>query len=92
MIPPKNIRLHWDAEKGWLLDVPWGVSESMLRRVAEYAVPRQIDRWKSLPPGDKKEDLKLAIQKLQRFEIKQNIVGPRGDGLGDLVLFSGSKE
>lgn len=91
MIPPKNLRLHYDAERGWLLDVPWLLPTSVVRRVVELAVPKQIDRWRSLPAGEKRDDLKNAIEKLQFFAVQQNVVGTRGDGTGDLVLFDGRK-
>lgn len=89
MIPPKNVRLHWDSENGWILDVPWVLPDDFLRRVVRYSLPKQKDRWMSLPAGDKRDDLGLAIRNLERFEVRQNVVGSQGNGTGDLVVFSG---
>lgn len=91
MIPPRNIRLHWDAEAGWVLDVPWNLPEDFVQRTARYAVPKQIDRWRSLPLGEKKTELEAAIKLLQAGKITQNIVGARGDGKGDILIHSGTK-
>jgi hypothetical protein len=92
MLPVKNIRLHWDAETGWILDVPFLLPKQALKNAVDHAIPKQIDRWRSLPMGPKKDELSMAIKKLQQYQIQQNLVGPRGDGKGDLVLFSGKKE
>lgn len=90
-IPPKNLRLHWDAQQGWILDVPWLLPAAAVRNAAGLAVKKQIDRWRSLPLGEKKDELKEAIEKLQRGEVQQRVVGPKGDGKGDLLLFSGMR-
>lgn len=89
-----TLRLHWDEELGWLLDVPMVLSDSALRYVVEtHCVPKQVDRYNSLPAGtDKKEQLRAAIVKLKRLEVRQKVVGPRGDSKGDLCLFSSKTE
>lgn len=84
----RNLRLHWDAEQGWMLDVPAMLSAPALQRVIDYALPHQVDRYRSLPPGAKKDELKGAIEALIVGKIKQLLVGPRGDGKGDLPLFT----
>lgn len=89
MIPPKNVRLHWDDKNGWILDVPWVLPDDFLRKVVSYSIPKQVDRWRSLPTGEKRDDLGLAIQSLKRLEIRQNVVGSQGNGTGDLLIFSG---
>jgi hypothetical protein len=91
MIPPKNLRLHWDAEHGWMLDVPFMLPDEVVRRVVRFSFPKQLDRFRSLPPGEKREQLKGALEKLQRFEVRQNIVGERGDGKGEIILHSAMK-
>ncbi len=91
MVPPRNVRLHWDAEAGWILDVPWNLPNDFVKRTAEYAVPRQVDRWRALPPGEKKDELERAIKLLQAGKVTQKIVGARGDGKGDIIIHSGAK-
>jgi hypothetical protein len=91
MIPPKNLRLHYDAEHGWLLDVPWLLSDAMAQRAVDWALKMQIDRWRAHPPGDLRNDLEGGIKKLQDGQYRQHVVGPTGDGKGDLVIFSGTK-
>lgn len=91
MVPPKGLRLHWDDTAGWILDVPWMMPLDFVKRTIEYALPRQIDRWRSLPPGDKKDALKSNIELLQQGKVTQKIVGARGDGKGDIIIHSGMK-
>jgi len=86
-----NLRLHWDAQEGWLLDVPAALSKPALQRVVEWSIPRQVARFQGLPPGDKKNDLKRAIELLQQGQVRQRLVGARGDGKGDLVMFSAAR-
>lgn len=84
---PRALRLHWDAEAGWLLDVPWAMPQAMVRGAVDWALPKQIQRYNGLPAGDKRDELKTAIEALRRYEVRQNVVGARGDGKGDLELF-----
>ncbi|HEV8642073.1 MAG TPA: hypothetical protein VGV13_13315 [Methylomirabilota bacterium] len=77
----RGFRLHWDAEHGWLLDVPVTLGREQLRRIAAWALPKQIDRYRSLPPGDRKDDLGRAIERLGRSEIRQRLVDHDGDGV-----------
>jgi hypothetical protein len=83
----RTLRLHWAAESGWLLDVPVGVPQQVLLNAAKWAVPKQIDRWRALPAGSKKDELGRAIKLLQRGMVTQNIIGFHGNGKGDIVAF-----
>lgn len=87
----RNLRLHWDAQAGWYLDVPAALSRPALQRVIDWALPRQIDRWRSLPVGDRRDQLATAIQQLQDGLVEQRLVGSRGDGQGDLVMFQATR-
>ncbi len=92
MIAPKPVRLHWDSERGWIVDVPVAVSSAQLAQIAAWAVPRQIDRWRTLPAGDRKTELERAIKLLQAGKISQRVVGERGDGKGDILAFAARHE
>lgn len=85
-------RLHWDAENGWLLDVVAALPDQALRKVAQIALTTQKQRFHSLPPGDRKDQLAGAIRALMRGEIRQRVIGKRGDGRGDIVLFNSEKK
>jgi hypothetical protein len=91
MVPPRSVRLHWDHQAGWILDVPWMMPDDFVKKTIDYAIPRQIDRWRSLPPGSKKDDLEASIKLLQQHKVTQKIVGARGDGKGDIIIHSGMK-
>lgn len=91
MIPPKTLRLRYSVEGGWVVNVPWLMPVGFVRGVARWAVKRQKDRYRACPPGEKKDQLKVAIERLMRCEIEQNVVGTRGDGTGDLLIFAGKR-
>lgn len=88
----KNMRLHWDAESGWLLDVPLYLPNHVLAQVIKWAYPRQLNRLRSLPPGDKRDELERVLPLLKDGKLKQRVVGTRGDSKGDLVIFSSGAE
>lgn len=71
MIRPKDYRLYWDKEIGWILEVPTTLSQAQLDGAASWALKRQIDRYRSLPPGERKEQCKQAIEDLQAGKIQQ---------------------
>jgi len=87
----RPFRLHWDAVEGWLLDVPVAQPPHIIQRVIDWSVPKQVDRLRALPPGEKKEELTKAIQLLQAGQLKQRLVGFCGDGKGDLVMFEAQR-
>jgi hypothetical protein len=74
MIKPRPLRLRWDAETGWLVDVPVTLTQSQLSRIIQWALPKQIDRYRALPLGDRKDQLGQAIQALRRGELQQRIL------------------
>jgi len=83
----RAIRLHWDDERGWLLDVPFLLPRShIVSLIQRKFLPLQIDRFRSLPHSDAREHLKNAIESLKRYEVEQLLVGPHGNGKGDLVV------
>lgn len=76
-----NLRLHWDAEMGWIIDVPFTLTLQAVQRICEYAIPKQQNRMLSLSPGDKKEELRVAIELLKRFHVTQRLIDHDGDGV-----------
>lgn len=80
------LRLHWTGN-GWILDVPVALSAPATARAVAWSLARQIDRWRSLPPGEKREELSRAIAELRRGNLTQRIVGMRGDGKGDIIAY-----
>jgi hypothetical protein len=87
----KPLRLHWDAETGWVIDTPTGLSQPQIDRIVAWSLPKQIDRWRSLPPSEKKVELESAIDLLRAGRVSQRIVGERGDGKGDVVAFEATE-
>jgi len=70
----KNLRLHWDAEAGWVVDVPVHLPQRQVYNLIQYALPRQIDRWRGLPPGERKGELGRAIELLRQGKVKQRLL------------------
>lgn len=84
----KTSRLYWRADPGvWFFDVPTGIPQAVAERAAIANVPRLVEKFRTLPPGDRKDDLKRAIEALQAGKVQQRVVGERGNSLGDLKLF-----
>lgn len=72
-----DVRLRWVGD-GWWLDVPTALSADQIRRIAAWALPRQVDRWRSLPPGEKKDECRRTIDALKSGLIQQRIVNMDG--------------
>lgn len=73
----KNVRMHFDAARGWICDVPQALSPMELARVVSFTIKAQTDRVRAMPPGDRKEQGKLAIDILKTKGwacVQQNIV------------------
>ncbi len=82
VLKPKQPRLFWDAEKGWLLEVDLALGEHQIKRIAEWALPLQKDRYRSLLPGFRKEECAKTIKDLEAGKIQQLIVrDPHGSGV-----------
>ena len=77
----RGLRLHWDVALGWVIDTPVALSPSQLARVADWALPRQVDRYRALPPGDRKEQLGRAIDALKRGEVRCRVIDHDRDGI-----------
>jgi hypothetical protein len=80
----KHLRLHWDAEIGWVVDVPFCLPEATISRVVAISLPKQLDRLRSLPPGDRKAELARAIKLLQAGKVEQRLVDANGDGVYEM--------
>lgn len=83
--PPKNMRLWWNGEAGWVVDVPFGVSNQALKAICDYALKPQIQRYTFTPDGDKKELLKRTIEDLKNYKITQRITGLNNDFKSDVI-------
>lgn len=73
----KNYRLHWDAILGWIVDTDVTLSDFQLSGICDWAIPKQVGRWNSLPIGAKKDELGMAIKLLQNKKIRQRLVANR---------------
>lgn len=80
-----DVRMRWDAERGWLVFAPVVLSTSQLSRIAQWAEPKQVDRYRSLPPGERKEECARAVQDLRDGRVQ--CVIQNGDG----VLFESTE-
>lgn len=93
----RHIRLYWRApeegtDSGWFLDTPLLLTGAQLHSLIRRSfLPKQIDRFRSLPPSDKKDQLKLGIEQLKRGEVRQRLVDAAGGTNGDLVVFAAAK-
>lgn len=82
------MRLHWDAVLGWIVDTEISLDSMQLKRVCDWALPRQISRYNSLPLGSKKDELAAAIKKLRAYQISQRLVYNQA---GEAALFKSNQ-
>lgn len=76
----RYLRLYWDG-KDWILEVPFPLSKRQLWAVANYAFKFQLDRYRALPHGDRKEELGRALDLLKNCKIKQKLIDHDNDGV-----------
>lgn len=83
--PPKNLRLWWSEEKGWIVDVPFGISDPMLKSICDYALKTQIQRYTYTPEGEKRQLILKGIEALKQYKITQRITGLNNDFKSDII-------
>jgi len=80
-------RMWWAGpETGWMIDVETALTAKEVHRAVDYTLKVQMDRYITIPPGDKKMECHLTILALRAGKVTQNIIGT-----GDKVLFDAYK-
>jgi len=89
----RNMRCTWDAGRNyWMLDVPHALPQMALEKAREHVLRVQKDRFRGLPPGFKRDELRDAIVRLEQPDgLRQRVVGERGDSKGELVAFAAGR-
>lgn len=59
----KGVRVWWDAEHGWSVEVPFALSASQAQAVVGWVQKVQGERLKSMR-GDKREQAERALKAL----------------------------
>lgn len=72
-------RMHFDAERGWVVDTPIALTPMELQKCAIYTIKRQTDRIRSFGPHqrDRRAQGEVALQLLKEKGwtcIQQNII------------------
>ena len=67
----KDLRVHWKADIGWIIDVPILYPEFVTNRVAEKMLKIQLDRWRTLIPGEVKDECLRTIEDLNPIAADQ---------------------
>jgi len=86
MLKPKPPRVHWDAETGWVIDTNFSLSFGMLKSCVEYTRKVQTDRLRTMPLGDRRDQMELAPPQLSALTIRINLL-PKSDIEPERVLF-----
>lgn len=72
----KTTSIRWSRDRDeWIVESPVQIPALALARLVTWARKPQIDRWRSLPPGDRKDDLKHAIDRLDAGAVVVVVVG-----------------
>lgn len=83
----KNVEARYDGNLDmWYFDVPFAVSSKMMRGVRDFVLRVNVDRARSLPPGDRKDFVTRGIEALKKNRIKQRIAKK-----GEHVLFQATE-
>lgn len=77
-------RLHWDAKDGWLVDTDLPLPALQLEKLISWAIPKQVDRYRALPTGDKRRELERAIELLKKGAVRQRVL-PNRSGETNLI-------
>lgn len=70
----KSVRVHWDEELGWVIDVPFALSKQQLQSAIDFSKRYQLDRIRCMPHGDRRERSQIALDKLTTTSIRQQII------------------
>ena len=76
----KETPMWWDgAEQTWYYAVPFTMPQKMIQPAIDYVLKVSEQRLRSLPPGDAKGDLSMAIDALKLGKVLQWVMkGPGG--------------
>lgn len=72
--------MWWDVETGvWYYAVPFTMPQRMIQPAIDFVLKVSEQRLKSLPPGDARGDLSMAIDALRLGKVLQWVMkGPGG--------------
>lgn len=68
-------QVYWTGEV-WHVVISHAIDHAMMKNIIEFTRPIQVQRWRSLPPGDLKEDCARSIKALDDKKLVQVFVGP----------------
>jgi len=84
---PEDLRVRWLGEI-WLVETPIALSPAQLRRVADWIVSTQHDRWLSLPHGEKRDECGRTVEAARQGKIECRLL-PSADG--SMTVFASSR-
>ena len=66
----KGYRMAWEAARGeWLVFAPVALSAAQLDRIARWAEPYQLQRYRAALPGDTKDELRRSVEALKARRV-----------------------
>lgn len=68
-------RVYWTG-RVWHVQLTHALSSQMVDNIIAYLRPIQLQRWRSLPPGDLKDDCLRSLRALDKRKIVQVFTGP----------------
>jgi hypothetical protein len=78
--------MRWHGDTGWAIDIDKGMTPSEIQRCVDFTLKVQLDRWRGLLPGDRKDECWRTI-----LDLKSNKVSVNVAGTGERVLFDAYK-
>jgi hypothetical protein len=70
----KNVPVRYDQERGWICQTQMSLPKNRMFLVEQYVLKVQEDRARCLPPGDRRDHVLAAIERLKTEGIIQEPV------------------
>lgn len=84
---PRAPRIHWDVEKGWVVDSQISLNRRQLHAIVKHTKKIQSERILAMAPGDKKEQATAALKALTVGAIRVNLLPESGFSQGERELY-----
>ena len=69
----KQVRAYWDADLGWTIEVPFGLTRPQAEAAVTWIKKVQAERIRSMPHGDRREQASEALKTLTAVTLHQRV-------------------
>jgi hypothetical protein len=73
------LRMSYRKGEGWYLDVKEVLPDIALKQACDFAYKINLDRYRGLPLGDKKDELREALNDLKQYKARQRVIAKQNE-------------